>query len=171
MVLMGSAEAGEGVRTIVVDGPELDVTGANADVVCLIDLSDYLPEGVRIDGDSTVTVTMNIEELVTNGFDVRASEVALTGEDAAYEYTVTGGAVLRLTGIADDLSGIEVAGLSPRADVSGLEAGDHEVELSLTLPEGVESAEPAYVTVRVTERESVPENAQGSSDEVPGTGE
>ncbi|MBQ9464410.1 MAG: hypothetical protein IJU67_03930 [Lachnospiraceae bacterium] len=171
VVLMGSAEAVEGMRTIVVDGPELDVTGANADVVCQIDLSEYLPEGVRIDGDPTVTVTMNIEELVTNGFDVRASEVALTGEDAAYEYTVTGGAVLRLTGIADDLSGIEVAGLSPRADVSGLEEGDHEVELSLTLPEGVENAEPAYVTVRVTERESVPENAQGSSDEVPGTGE
>ncbi len=164
IVVLGNAETVAGIHSITISSPELDVTGVNSDVVKQINLNDYLPTGVRIDGDTMVTVTLNIEELVTNTFEIEAADIAVTGTDhAAFEYEVLENASLSLVGIADELSELDISEVNASVNVAGLTAGEHSVPVELILPEGIEEEEAVSVTVRITERETAAESGGDGS--------
>lgn len=157
VTIAGESSALESVSEIRIQNPALNVEGATGNVKTTVDLRDYLPSGVSLSGmDNTeISVTLKVEQLQTQRVTVPASQVSLTGENSAYDYSVNSGLVtVQVQGLAEDLARLTQKELTLSADVSGADAGVHAVSVDVSLSADfadrmeVLSASPLSVTVR-----------------------
>ena len=105
--------------------------------------------------NTEISVTLKVEQLQTQRVTVPASQVSLTGENSAYDYSVNSGLVtVQVQGLAEDLARLTQKELTLSADVSGADAGVHAVSVDVSLSADfadrmeVLSASPLSVTVR-----------------------
>jgi len=133
----------------VADTAPVTVTGATSDVVAETTLE--LPDGVQALGDATVTVTVTLRPVTSSrSFD---AGLILVGARADRHYEVSTDRVLVTIGgsIADldRLSGSEVV---LTLDVTGLDVGSHQVNVSANLQTGLTliGASPNPVTVTIS---------------------
>jgi len=148
LVIAVEGDADDLVPLEVADTAAVTVTGATSSVVAETTLE--LPDGVQALGDVTVTVTVTLRPVTASRtFD---AGLLLVGALADRQYELSTDRVLVTIGgsIADldRLSGID---LVLTLDVTGLEAGSHEVSVSANLQTGLTligaSPNPIIVTI------------------------
>lgn len=130
------------------------INGANRNVEVDLDLNDFLPDGVQLINmdDSTVTVTMNVEALITRSFSLNLDQVSFMNPSENMSYTLSEGSYqVVLEGLKEDLDEFDASSLSGYVDVGGLGAGEYDVEFEPILEDGFTLDQPLLLHVAVEE--------------------
>lgn len=160
ITLVGSAEAlellAEQGNMIEIPASEIDAFGKNKDFETKIDISEFLPEDIRLatDVSSSVLVTTTILPYGSRDYNIPTSNVTIInlGEDLravfnANEITVrVKGSNTRL----DELKAEEITGT---VDLNGLSAGTHTVMVQITLPNDLSVVGDVEMNITISEME------------------
>jgi YbbR domain-containing protein len=147
VVIAGPRATLQGISEV--DTEPVSIAGAHADVTA--DTKLVLPQGVTVEGSSTVTVTATITPLT--GSTTFTVGIVLTGTSSQFTYAVSAGSTLAVvSGPVTALGALSGSSLQATADVSGLGVGTHTLPLRVTVPSGlrVTSLVPAQVTVTIS---------------------
>lgn len=151
--IKGTVSALNNVTAVHIPGSALNISGARDDITQVIDVSEYLPDGVTVSDQSQakVTVTVHIAQLATRSFNIFPSSVNVLDLPEGYHLSF-GNSVIRVnvSGVAEDLAALDAGSIVASIDASSLMPGRHEVELALEMPDNLHY-EPVRVTVTVTE--------------------
>lgn len=172
ILIAGSSAALSSVTAIELPEGLLDVTGVNSDLVTLVDIRDYLPEGIILADSSfngRVSVTVAIEEEQSARVEVNTEDIAI--------HNMPQGKIGEITAETETLS-VEVAGLEQyitnvdgitvtgyvdvqallEEGVEELENGAYQVPIILNLPEGIRIKTEQRVTLTIREDAGEAEN-------------
>lgn len=167
--IAGKSETLRNIASIEVPEGVIDVSGARETVETVVDLNDYLPEGVALaeeDFTGNVSVAVQIEQERRETVSVPVDEIQITGLPAGYQAAVSEPDErysIVLVGLASELSEIDPNTITAFVDASAwyaeqggteLESGYYRMPLSVRLPE--DSAvvwEETWVNVHITEAE------------------
>ena len=142
------------LTTLTVSGEALNVEGAVQDV------------SLTEDSPVQAVVTMTVEPLETMPFTYDVGQIDMLGLSGRYRYVFADQQMeLRIRGLAEDLESLRAADIDAAMDLNGLGPGEHQVTLSVTLPDGFEFIGPASVTIRIEEDAEVTQPATPSSEE------
>ena len=113
-----------------------------------------LPPGVKMAADQPKEVTVNIvvEPLVLKDFTIAGGDIAINNanSDGTLNYEIkTESVKVQLKGRSSELNALNVAGLGPAIDVTGLEEGVHKIPLNIVLPSQVKLMEDVLIEVKV----------------------
>ncbi len=161
------------VVSINIPAEMIDIEGLTEDTTFAIDLADLeLPDGVSlVNSSSIVNVTVKIEKEKQNNFRLQLpDDVSIEGQDENYEYTFSDTVVIiKASGISSDLDNMDSTNIVATLDVSGYEEGTYDLELSITLPDGISLVEVPTVTVTISEAESETETETETTTVAPTT--
>ncbi len=129
-----------GITSIKIPKSELNMDGAFADKEVTVDLSQYLPEGVQLSGDTReIKIIMKVEPLENRTFVLNTSQIRLVGAASDYSYQYDQDSInVVVRGLKEDLDQLTVDNLEAELDVSNLEPGTHNGEVVFQLGLGYE---------------------------------
>lgn len=152
----------------VIDIPKdaINIADQKEDFKALINLNNYLPNGVSVvgSGNNMVEVTVHIEPVITKHIGLETDDITLTNIPAGYKATIgiNDDTVLDLIGLSQDLDTISKTSIAPTIDVgqclSGLNLDDvknefYSVKIGFTLPDRVKVVDPIVVTLHVVKED------------------
>lgn len=164
--IMGKPEQIAQIKSILVSGPEMNVSGADQTVTKSIDILDYLPEGIALVGeqDSVVEVTILLEAETIKSLEMPASNVTFTNVPEGYQIEAKQNTVtVSVKGYPTDLNELVAANLKGTADASRVREG--EQALTVTIEGGYQIEGTVQITVQATkqtENSPVEDSADGS---------
>lgn len=169
VVIAGKSETLRNIAAIEVPEGAIDVSGARETVETMVDLNQYLPEGIILaeeDFNGKVSVAVQIEQERQQTVSVAVEDIVVTGVPAGYTATVTEPDERYsyvLVGLASELSEINVNELEVYVDVAAWFAGEEDgapedgyyrMPLSVRLPENSPVTwEESWVNIHITESE------------------
>ncbi len=151
------------VDAIVIPSSYLNLDGADENVEITVDLSGLLPEGVTIEGNSEVVITLVVEPLITQVRELEAEMIRIEDQEDGWDYQIDGSAFVTLEGLEEDLATVSNQSLDPRISVAGLSEGENTVQVEVTASNGFTVISAGTVTVTRTPSES-PESETESSE-------
>ena len=125
----------------------LSIDGASENVVVEIDTSQYVPEGVTVEGNSVITVTLVVEPLVTQTRQILPEQIRIEDAEEGYSYTIRSSASVSIEGLEEDLNALTDDMLDARISVAGLEEGTSTVPMNVTVETGFTLIGAGEVTV------------------------
>lgn len=134
---------------------DIDVSGKTASVTKNYNITNYLPEGcyLRNPVENNVQVVVQITKSENNKkVTVSRQHITLSNEQEGYSYTLPEAVTITVAGNTADASGLN--NITGTVDVSGLEEGEHHVNIAWHLPAGVTTTDTS-MTVTV-EKDAVP---------------
>lgn len=153
--IAGEPEDLEKVSTIVIPSSELNIEGADKDITKIVNVEEYLPEGIIVvdDNEKKINVTIQIQALseLELAFPVTKIDILNTpaGLDASIEGNLSAEVVLR--GMAEDLERFTVDDLQLSVDVKGLTEGTHKLQTKIVSNiDSVEVVESPIVEVTLS---------------------
>lgn len=159
------------VSTITIQGPSLNVQDATKDIECEINLENYLPSGLTIVGleSTTIKVILQVEKLTEKTFTIKPEDVAITGKNNSYSYTVEDTKMeVKVRGLEEDLSSLSASKMNIKVDVSGMGLGEHTVAAQFQIGDAYEMLSTPTVTVNVSEHTNsssqTSESTEGDTD-------
>ncbi|MFR5601143.1 MAG: YbbR-like domain-containing protein [Lachnospiraceae bacterium] len=144
------------LSTITIPADVLNVEGAITDRKVTVDLSQYLPSGVKIaaNSPSAIEVTLKVEQMETKLYSLEIDDIELTGENPSYQYEILPETLLlTVRGLGEDLESLDPATLHASIDVTGLQGGTHDGQLIFNLNEGFEVMEYSNFEVVISPKE------------------
>ena len=130
---------------------QIDVSGATSSISRTFQLSDYLPEGVKLEEGSSavVQVLVHVDRGEEKTVTVSSDQIHLTNPQDGYQYHMPDSISVSINGEASQLAAVEGSDLSGKIDVSALTEGEHTVSIDWNLPSGI-TADNSTVTMEVT---------------------
>ncbi len=123
------------MTTITIPSEALSVDGASDDREVIINLEEFLPEGVTLlnSEDSIITVKLTVEALIERSFAVSQSQVEFIGSQEGFSYRMEPETTnITIRGLKEDLDTLNIAELQPKVDVTSfLEVGDWESTITI----------------------------------------
>ena len=117
------------VNKITIPASELNLDGASENRTVQVDISKYLPEGIRLAESESpmVEVRLVVEKLVTSTISVTENDVHLEGEQDRYVYDFRPSRVdVTVQGLREDLDALTAADLDVTVNVSDMQPGMNE---------------------------------------------
>ncbi|MDO4287986.1 MAG: CdaR family protein [Eubacterium sp.] len=136
------------IASISVDA--VDISGASKTVTKEVNLK--LPEGASfLDGNSKVTVTVDIEPVVERSFTVDKIDIRNLGNGLRVTKVQDSSVVVKLSGISSELNQLKNEDISAYIDLSGQNTGQVEVDIKVDAPSGttVQAISPSKTTVTI----------------------
>lgn len=172
----GPTEILDSLEELTIKSAQLDMEGANKDFKAIIDLEDFLPDGISLaDGEpAEIEVTVKIEGQATKSFDMPVSNITVQGLADNLELQFDSDTVaVKLTGFAEELEDISASELKGTLDASSLSAGTYSAAIQLQGNYTV--ADLIRVSVTVTDKNASNEtdtsgNVDSGSTDNSGTG-
>lgn len=152
--VVGDAKTLAQLDEIMVD--DIDVTECDIDKETSVDIQNYLPDGVTLaDENDEIMVKVIIEKVVERSLLVDKDGIAMVGKQTGYKYSIVGelNSFLRIKGLSDDVQRLQVSGLMPTVDVSGLEEGEHFVTIRFKELSNVQYENEIQVKIKVEREE------------------
>lgn len=132
--VMGLKSTLADVSTLTIPKSELNMDGATQDKEITVDLKKYLPEGVQLvksDDNGVITVTIKVEPLENRTYAVNISDIKQVGASPQYEYEYGQSSInVVIRGLREDLDQLTAEQLEAEMDVSGMQPGENEGELT-----------------------------------------
>lgn len=134
---------------------ELDISGLTEETEVVIDLNQYLPEGISLlnESDRYVTVTLYVQPLKERDLYLTMSQIRIEnvpeGMDLTYNRDAT--ALVRLEGLSEDVSAVVADEMNPRVNLSNLGPGVHRVVVSLDIPDKVKHLNTTDIYITLTQ--------------------
>lgn len=166
----------ENVNNIVIPAGAIDVEGADENVVVVIDIKKYLPDGVSFADkgfDGMTSVIVPIAQTTTRSFNISLSDIELVNIPSGYEaeivnaggdsYSDNSTASIRLAteAVSDRYAGVNASSFSGRVDIQkSLDAngitiapGTYHIPIDFICPRGIMVNDDYYVSVKLTEKQ------------------
>lgn len=143
-------------NTIEIPASEVDASGKSEDFVTKIDISSFLPEGIRLATDVSSSVMINTQILPdgSKAFEVPISNITqMNLEENMMVSYATDSIEVRIKGnesVLDDLTAEDITGV---IDLTELKAGQHTVPVELTVPAGLILVHSVMVDITIAETE------------------
>lgn len=140
------------VGAIVIPSEVLDLEGADRDVEVTLKISDYVPEGVTVESEDEITITLLVEPLVQETWTVAVDQIAIEDAQEEYHYALSGATEIEIIieGLQEDLGRLTEEMITAYVSVDGLTVGEHTVPVQIELDNGYTLVESGEVTVTVT---------------------
>lgn len=119
-------------KKVTIPGDVLNMEDASGDVTVMLDVREYLPDGVKLveTEEPMVEVRIKVEKLVQRSIPLSEEEVELRGAVENYQYHITPDRVnVVAEGLGEDLERINGADLGAYLEVDGMEPGSYTMEL------------------------------------------
>ena len=169
VVIAGRSSAIQKIDAIEIPGTALDVTGATENVVMLVDLKEYLPEGTILaeeDFTGMINITVYIGQEVRRLLNKAVSDIRINGVPTGFEAEITdpeGYCSIAFMGLSSELDEIDLNTLEVSVNVAAwledeeigeLESGYYRIPVSISIPENSAVVwEQLEVQVHITEAE------------------
>ena len=141
------------IDAIEIPSEALNLEGAKENVELELDISRYVPEGVTVESDNIVKVTLVVEPLIRQTRELLPEKIRMEGRQEGWNYTIRGSVLVVLEGLEEDLNALTDDMLDAWLSLEGLEEGENQVEVQVT-------AGNAFTLVQV-------ENAVVTMEEIP----
>lgn len=139
--VLGDASVLADINTIKIPAEKLNLRGAAGDMQMVVDLADYLPEGVSIQEgvETKMTVTLKVAALKNRTIPVRLNQVELVGALPNWAYTFDPATIdVVIRGLEKEVSKVSLNDLNLSIDVSNLANGVYKGILNYNVGEGYE---------------------------------
>ena len=154
------------VDAIDIPAEALDLEGATSSKEIKIDLTQYVPEGVTVEGNTIVTITLQVEPLVKQTRELQPAKIRMVGMQEGFEYKILDGVSIVIEGLQEDLNTLTNEMMDAWIEVQDLQAGTSEVEVHVKVDNAFEIVKVDAAKVLVEEiSESTEESTEGSTDE------
>ncbi len=116
----------------------IDIADAKADVTIDVDLFKYIPQGIGINGESTIQVTVKIAKLDSKKVKINTSDIAINNvKDGLKATPVKKTVEITLLGQKEVLDEISEKDLKVSVDAGKLKEGTYSLPLKIVTPENV----------------------------------
>lgn len=168
VLIKGGISVLNGVNTIEIPSSVINVENAKEDIKAMVDISEYLPEGVKLvdSAQNSVQVTVKIEPVKTKVFSVSTQNIEVTGLSNENELTFLHSSVAAsISGRENDISELVGSVIKGNVDVTGLEQGEHQIELHLDIDETKYQYSEILVSVVIEHKNTTEPQAPQEGDE------
>lgn len=163
--IAGSAYALSKITRITIPEDRLNITGESSDMTDIINISDYLPDNIRLadaEFNGKVTATISIEPVAVRILEIPLENVSVINMPAGLRYAIADDVeyyTLKVSGLEEHVSSLHPAELQGVIDVKAwmeehgvaeLTAGGYTLPVTFTLNEAIEAEE---VTVWMSVKE------------------
>ena len=154
----------ENENTLTISDRTVDISGASKDREFKLDISQYLPEGLKLTSGSSSEIIVNIHVLPEEGkrISIPTTQISVEGKDSEFqvafeidklELRVISDSEHDITDFNEKMAEKIVASIN----VEGLDPGDQTVPVDITLPDGFRLLEPASTEIVISEISTAPE--------------
>lgn len=139
-------------NTLEIQGKYIDVTDKTGDFEQNIDLSELLPEDLKLVRDLNSSVIATVKILPYNSRDYEVSVTQIEADNKAEDLDLVfqdEQITIRAKAKEQDLDSLSAANIQVQIDLSGYGEGEYEVPVTVTLPGGYELVESIKVKVKL----------------------
>lgn len=139
-------------NTLEIPGKYIDVTDKMGDFEQNIDLSELLPEDLKLVRDLNSSVIATVKILPYNSRDYEVSVTQIEADNKAEDLDLVfqdEQITIRAKAKEQDLDSLSAANIQVQIDLSGYGEGEYEVPVTVTLPGGYELVESIKVKVKL----------------------
>lgn len=139
-------------NTLEIPGKYIDVTDKTGDFEQNIDLSELLPEDLKLVRDLNSSVIATVKILPYNSRDYEVSVTQIEADNKAEDLDLVfqdEQITIRAKAKEQDLDSLSVANIQVQIDLNGYGEGEYEVPVTVTLPGGYELVESIKVKVKL----------------------
>lgn len=139
-------------NTLEIPGKYIDVTDKTGDFEQNIDLSELLPEDLKLVRDLNSAVIATVKILPYNSRDYEVSVTQIEADNKAEDLDLIfqdEQITIRAKAKEQDLDSLSAANIQVQIDLSGYGEGEYEVPVTVTLPGGYELVESIKVKVKL----------------------
>ena len=139
-------------NTLEIPGKYIDVTDKTGDFEQNIDLSELLPEDLKLVRDLNSSVIATVKILPYNSRDYEVSVNQIEADNKAEDLDLVfqdEQITIRAKAKEQDLDSLSAANIQVQIDLSGYGEGEYEVPVTVTLPGGYELVESIKVKVKL----------------------
>ena len=155
--IAGSEEALNDLKnqnnTIWISGSAVDISGQDSDFEAKINISDYLPEGLKLTSDSSedVFVRVNILPEGSSACEVQTKNITVENQPEGMQVAFdTAKIEVRVKKAEDDLADLTEKDIRASIDLEGKEEGSYEVPVKVSVPKGYELVDEVTTGVEVS---------------------
>ncbi len=168
VTIAGSQSVIENTTYVGIPASELNITGQAGDMMVVLNIADFLPDGTRL-GDASyngkATITVYIEPLTDETYATYLRNVSIENVPEGFSAAVLDkddSISFTLTGLAQDLEKLQVSELNFRVDFEDyillkdsveFEEGIYNLYLVMDLPEAVSCNDSIGIKVKLTKNE------------------
>lgn len=141
-------------NTLTIPASYIDVSGKDSDFDVKVDISELLPENMKLARDINSTVIATVKILPYNSRDYKVSptqiKVENKPENMNYKFEPDK-IVARIKAKEEDLDNLKTDDIQMKIDLKDAKAGENTLPVTVTLPEGYELVEDITVKVALIE--------------------
>lgn len=143
-------------------------TSSKEDEINLVE-GDYFPEGVKPAADSQTTVVINvtIKKQVEKEITFQKSDIEVKNmpdeQNLDFKFLTTQELKVKIKGLYDTISGLEISNLKPYIDLSGLQQGKHTLKVRFEEINGIHFVKIPEVRIEIKKKEE--EDGEGEKNE------
>ncbi len=162
----GSASALDALEeqnnTIWIPGDAVDISGKTSDYEEKVNISDYLPEGLKLTADSSEDLFIRVNILPEGSTVCEVPTKNIVVENAPDQMQVafdTAMIEVRVKKTSEDLDDLKESDIEASIDLEGKEEGSYELPVEIKLPEGYELVDEITTGVEVSRISTAEENS------------
>ena len=148
----------------------VSVSDASSDVTAEVELSDVLPDGLRLASSTagTVTVTVTILSDETKEFRLDVDDITTNNLDPELTISYDQTSIqVRLNGAGSVIDDLKTSDIKASIDLKGKSTGDYTVNVSFTLPTGVSLDNEVSIPVHLKEKATASASSDSGKDSNP----
>lgn len=163
VVIAGKSNVIENISAIEIPETVLDITGATESLETIVNLNDYLPNGIRLAEENfkgRVSVEVPIEAVIERRVEMPVNAIQILNMPEGFEYEFAGEGntyYITLVGLERDLNALDTQTIQATADMAQyaeeMTAGDYTVELAFNLDAGISLKDTVSIGINIAEIE------------------
>lgn len=139
------------IASIEIPAEELNLEGAKEDVVLEIDTSLYVPEGVTVESESVVTITLQVEPLIRQTRQLMPEQIRMEDGRNGWNYTLQNSVEVVIEGLEEDLNMLADDQIEAWISLEGMAAGVNTAVVNVTLDNAFTLVRAGEAQVRMEE--------------------
>lgn len=140
-------------NTIWISQEAIDISGKSSNMETKIDITEYLPEGIKLTSDSTSDVFVRINILPEGSLDYEIQTSNIEVENMAKDLQVTFDTAkidIRVKKTDENLEDLKESSIKAVINLEGKTEGSYEIPVEVTLPEGYELVEDVNAEINIS---------------------
>lgn len=165
VVISGQQDVLSKIDSITIPSSAISVEGLSEDKTYTFKLTDYVASGVKIVSDSRLQVTVKISKASSKTIHISSDAIKINNVSSGYNAVLEGSGIdVTIAGRDTILDNVSASDITCSVDATGLSAGTHSVDVSISVPSGcsVSGSSSVNITLSAKQQETTADNS-GSS--------
>ena len=155
-MVVGEDSVVQQISSIDIPASLIDLTGISADKEYVIDLTNYIPEGVKLVSDNKVKAVAKIIPIYEKEFVIDVDKINIINIAGGTKVSFGNIKTLNVIVIGSEtvVNSINVSDLNPTINMNNQKSGTANAGVSITVPTGCRLKQEYTIAVSVLEKES-----------------